>query len=147
MADIRQVTPLDAKRILDTTPNAVYLDVRTEAEFAAGHPEGAINVPAFFKGFLGMKLNEEFLAVVEQCLPRERPILCGCAAGGRSLKAAEMLVAAGYRDVANVQGGFGGARDAAGNVVAQGWRDAGLPVSTEMSDAVSYEGLRRKAGF
>jgi rhodanese-related sulfurtransferase len=146
MADIRQVTPPEAKRILDTTPDAVYLDVRTPEEFAAGHPAGAINVPAFLKGILGLHPNEDFLSVVERILPRDRAILCGCAAGGRSQKAAEILVAAGYLNLANVQGGFGGARNAFGKVVAAGWLDSGLPVSNDVSEAVCYEGLLRKAG-
>ena len=147
MVDIRQVTPPDAKQILDVTDGAVYLDVRTPEEFAAGHPAGAINVPAFFKGLLGMKPNEQFLRVAEQILPKERPILCGCAVGGRSQKAAEILAAAGYRDVRNVRGGFSGARDALGRVVVPGWREAGLPVSVDASDEVSWDGLRRKAGL
>ena len=146
MSDIRQVTPPEAKRILDATPGAVYLDVRTPEEFAAGHPEGAINVPVFLKGLPGMRPNDEFLPLVEKIHAKDRPILCGCQAGGRSMKAAEILAAAGFRDVANVQGGFGGARDATGRVVVPGWRDAGLPVSTDASDTVTYEGMRRKAG-
>jgi len=41
--------------------------------------------------------------------------------------------------------GFGGQRDASGQVVVVGWRDAGLPVTTELGDA-SYEAQRVKAG-
>ena len=36
--------------------------------------------------------------------------------------------------------------DAAGQVVIAGWRDAGLPVSTEVGDN-SYQSLRGKAGL
>lgn len=74
-------------------------------------------MPIFFLGSEGMTANPEFHAAV------------------------------GYKDIANVQGGFGGARSADGRVVVQRWRDAGLPVSTEASEALSYEGLRRKAGL
>ena len=56
-----------------------------------------------------------------------------------------MLEAAGYTDLTNVRGGFGGARDAAGQVVIAGWRDAGLPVSTELGDD-GYQ-AQRKAGL
>ena len=146
MVEIKQVTPPEAKRILDTRPEAVYLDVRTPEEFAEGHPPGAINIPAFFKGLLGMKPNAEFLPVVEGILPRDKPILCGCAAGGRSQKAAEILAGAGYRDLANVRGGFSGARGPAGGVAEPGWVDSGLPVSTDTPDSVSWEGLRQRAG-
>ncbi len=48
--------------------------------------------------------------------------------GGRSQLAAELLERAGYQNVFNMQGGFGGKRDLMGRVVVQGWRDAGLPL-------------------
>jgi len=57
-----------------------------------------------------------------------------------------LLEAAGYTDLTNVRGGFGGARDTSGQVVVAGWRDAGLPVSTEVGDN-GYQALRRKAGL
>jgi hypothetical protein len=57
-----------------------------------------------------------------------------------------MLEEAGYADLTNVRGGFGGARDSSGAVVVPGWRDAGLPVTTDLSDA-SYEAQRKKAGL
>jgi rhodanese-related sulfurtransferase len=65
--------------------------------------------------------------------------------GGRSQRAAEILEQEGYEDLTNVRGGFGGARDQSGKVVVPGWRDAGLPVSTDLSE--SYEALRKKAGL
>ena len=46
--DIRQVTPREAYELLEQDPAAIYLDVRTEAEFEAGHPAGARNVPVVF---------------------------------------------------------------------------------------------------
>jgi hypothetical protein len=42
----------------------------------------------------------------------------------RSQRACEMLDDAGYTDLANVCGGFGGSDDT------QGWKDSGLPVET-----------------
>ena len=45
---IVQLTPLEAHQVLQLHPDAVYLDVRTEEEFAAGHPAGARNVPVVF---------------------------------------------------------------------------------------------------
>ena len=43
-------------------------------------------------------------------------------------------IAAGFTDVSNVRGGFGGARDDTGRVVIPGWREAGLPVETGVGD-------------
>jgi len=144
---INQVEPPQAHEILKSNPDAIYLDVRTEPEFAQGHPDGAINVPVvFIKGPGQMELNAEFVDVVAKTLPREKKLVVGCLAGGRSQRACELLEAAGYADLTNVRGGFGGARDASGQVVVAGWRDAGLPVSTEVGDN-SYQALRRKAGL
>jgi rhodanese-related sulfurtransferase len=144
---INQVEPPQAHEILKSNPDVIYLDVRTEPEFAQGHPDGAINVPVvFIKGPGQMELNGEFVDVVAKTLPREKKLVVGCLAGGRSQRACELLEAAGYADLTNVRGGFGGARDASGQVVVAGWRDAGLPVSTEVGDN-SYQALRRKAGL
>jgi rhodanese-related sulfurtransferase len=144
---INQVEPPQAHEILTKHPDAVYLDVRTEPEFAQGHPAGAINVPVvFMKGPGQMELNGEFVDVVAKVLPREKKLVVGCLAGGRSQRACELLEAAGYGDLTNVRGGFGGARDGSGQVVVAGWRDAGLPVSSEVGDN-SYQALRRKAGL
>ncbi|MGZ3510735.1 MAG: rhodanese-like domain-containing protein [Candidatus Binataceae bacterium] len=144
---INQVEPPQAHEILKSNPEAIYLDVRTEPEFAQGHPEGAINVPVvFIKGPGQMELNGEFVDVVAKTLAPGKKLVVGCLAGGRSQRACELLEAAGYSDLTNVRGGFGGARDTAGQVVVTGWRDAGLPVSSEVGDN-SYQALRRKAGL
>jgi rhodanese-related sulfurtransferase len=144
---INQAEPPQAHEILKSNPDAIYLDVRTEPEFAQGHPDGAINVPVvFIMGPGQMELNGEFVDVMAKTLPREKKLVVGCLAGGRSQRACELLEAAGYADLTNVRGGFGGARDASGQVVVAGWREAGLPVSTEVGDN-SYQALRRKAGL
>ena len=141
--DVRQ-----AHELMDKEKDAVYLDVRTEAEFEAGHPAGARNVPVvFFDEAAGKPVpNPDFLAVVERNLPRTTKLVIGCQAGGRSQHACEILAAAGYRDVANVRGGFGGARDQSGRVVVPGWRDAGLPVEQGQTPGVSYGDLRKRTG-
>ncbi|HEY6394296.1 MAG TPA: rhodanese-like domain-containing protein [Candidatus Binataceae bacterium] len=144
---IKQQKPRDAHETLKSNPDAVYLDVRTEAEFAAGHPQGAINVPVvFIKGPGQMQVNPEFAEVTEKVLPKNKKLVVGCMAGGRSQRACEMLEEAGYSDLTNVVGGFGGQRDQAGNVVVPGWREENLPVTTEQGDA-AYQALRKKAGL
>lgn len=128
--EIRQTTPLEAHETLQADPTAVYLDVRSPEEFAAGHPAGALNVPIlFFRGGQSTP-NPDFVATVRRLVPPATPLLVGCQAGGRSQRGAEMLVAAGYTDVTNVRGGFGGARDETGRLVIPGWREAGLPIET-----------------
>lgn len=144
---IKEQPPRDAHETLKRNPEAIYLDVRTEGEFAQGHPAGAINIPVvFMKGPGQMQLNPDFLEIAEKILPKTKTLVVGCQAGGRSMRACEMLEDAGYADLTNVTGGFGGQRDQSGAVVVPGWRDSGLPVSTELDDA-AYEAIRKKANL
>jgi rhodanese-related sulfurtransferase len=144
---INQQAPPDAYEILKQNPDAVYVDVRTEGEFAAGHPAGAINIPVLvLKGAGQMQLNPDFVEIVEQILPHEKKLIVGCMSGGRSQRACEMLEDVGYKDLTNVVGGFGGQRDQSGQLVVPGWKDAGLPVTTDLGEA-SYESQRKKAGL
>ncbi len=144
---IKQIEPPQAYEILQKNPDAVYLDVRTEEEFAQSHPAGAINIPVvFLKPGAAPQPNDSFLTVAQKVLPPDKKLVVGCMAGGRSQRACEILEQAGYSDLANVRGGFGGARDASGAVVVTGWRDAGLPVSRELGDS-AYPALRQKAGI
>jgi len=144
---IKQTEPPQAYEILQANPDAVYLDVRTEEEFAQGHAAGAINIPVvFLKPGAAPEPNDSFLAVAEKMLPPDKKLVVGCMAGGRSQRACEILEQAGYSDLTNIRGGFGGARDATGAVVVAGWREAGLPVTRELGDS-AYPSLRKKAGI
>lgn len=139
---IRQVTPEEAHRLLGSEYR--YIDVRTEPEFAAGHPATAVNIPV---GFLDpttrqLTLNPDFLRVVAAHFPKEAKIVVGCQSGARSQRAAEMLVQAGYSDVLNMRGGFGGARDQEGRTVSPGWSQCGLPLCTSCDAEHTYAGLR-----
>lgn len=60
-----------------------------------GHLPGARLVPL---GELERRLAE---------VPKDRSVLVVCQVGARSLAAAAFLMAAGYRDVTNVEGGTG----------------------------------------
>jgi len=122
---IPQVTPEEAAKTLRAQKDVVYLDVRSDAEFAAGHPEGAYNIPVFFFDAVRRRIpNPDFVAVVEARFRRETTLLIGCQSGMRSQHAAEMLAARGYTDVSNVAGGFGG------SPAARGWKDSGLPIAS-----------------
>jgi rhodanese-related sulfurtransferase len=143
---IKEITPQQAHDILTKDPSVVYIDVRTEREFANGHPQGAVNIPvAFPDPARGMMMNENFVRVVEANFPREKNIIVGCQAGPRSNAAAGLLQQAGYQDVSNMLGGFGGMRDPMGTVVAPGWASSGLPVSNDNGEGVSYQSLSAKA--
>jgi rhodanese-related sulfurtransferase len=144
---INQVDPPQAYGTMKNDPGVVYLDVRTEEEFAQSHPAGAINIPVVFLRPGGPpEPNPDFITVAKAALPKSGKLVVGCMAGMRSQRACEILEGAGYTDLTNVRGGFGGARDASGKVTVTGWRDAGLPVSQELGQS-AYRELRRKAGL
>jgi rhodanese-related sulfurtransferase len=143
MANIKRVSPAEAKQLVDQ--GYVYLDVRTEPEYAASHPQGAQNVPVMLAGARGMAPNPDFLSVVEATYPKDARIVVGCKAGGRSLRAAEMMVGAGYTNVIDQRAGFDGARDSFGQLTEPGWAPAGLPVEAATPGG-SYAELRAKAG-
>ena len=142
---IKEITPQQAHDMLAANADAVYIDVRTEQEFANGHPQGAVNIPvAFPDPARGMMVNSDFVKVVETNFPKEKKIVVGCQAGPRSNAAAGMLQQAGFQDVSNMLGGFGGMRDQMGNVSAPGWAASGLPVSNDNGEGVSYQSLSAK---
>jgi rhodanese-related sulfurtransferase len=137
---IPEIDTEQAAKMLRADPQAVYLDVRTEPEFTAGHPAGAFNVPVFFFDAARRPVaNADFERVVEAAFPKQTKILVGCQSGVRSQRAAEILSARGFADVHNVAGGFGG------SPASRGWRDSGLPVETGASDDRGYTALKAKA--
>lgn len=143
---VKHVGVKDA-RALQTDEGYTYIDVRSAPEYDQGHPAGAINVPLlhFDPATRQMQPNLDFLAVVKATQASDARLLVGCQMGGRSARAAEMLAAAGYSDVSNVLGGFGGARDqVTGQVLHEGWTQAGLPVESAAPPGGSYDELRAK---
>ena len=142
---VKEVSPQEVQYALQSAPGTVYIDVRTEREFAAGHPTQAVNIPvAFFDPERGMVMNADFVEVVTANFPKDKKIIVGCQAGPRSNAAAGLLAQAGYQDVSNMVGGFGGMRDPMGNVIAQGWSSLNLPVSQDNGEGVSYQSLSAK---
>ena len=127
---VKQINPQQTAEILQNDKNAVYLDVRTEQEFQNGHVPGATNIPVMYPDPMTRRMapNPDFVKTVEASFPKDKPIICGCQMGGRSQHAADLLVQAGFKDISNMQGGFGGAKDPMGNVVAPGWVTLNLPV-------------------
>lgn len=144
MSNIKRVSPAEAKALIDNE-GYLYLDVRSEPEFAAGHPVGAQNVPLLVPGPGGMKQNSEFLDMVEALYPKDTKIVAGCKSGGRSLRAVEMMIAAGFTNVIDQRAGFEGSRDPFGQLTEPGWGTAGLP-SESVTPGASYTELRHKAG-
>jgi rhodanese-related sulfurtransferase len=143
---IKQTTPTDAYARLQADDKVVYLDVRSEPEFERGHAPNALNVPVtFLTPGAPARPNADFVAVVSKLLRPEQEIIVGCQVGGRSQRACEILAEVGYTNLANVQGGFGGVRDRAGNLLTKGWLDCGLPVENGQPAGRSYADLKAKS--
>lgn len=141
---VKQISAEKAHEVMNGGGQAVYIDVRTPGEFAKGHPPSAINVPVVFPNpaTRQMEPNPDFLDVVKRHVPAEGKVIAGCQMGGRSQMAAQLLVEAGYSDVSNMMGGFGGARNPMGEVVTPGWLQMEYPVETDVDDSNSYESLK-----
>lgn len=145
---VKNVDPEQAKKILDSDGDAVYVDVRTEQEFMNGHVPKSINIPVALADPATRRMtpNPDFVKVVSAHLPKNKRIIVGCQVGGRSQMAAEMLAQEGFQDVSNMQGGFGGARNQMGQVIVPGWSQLGFPVETDVTPQNSYDSLRKAAG-
>ena len=120
----------------------VYVDVRTEEEFAQGHPAGAYNIPLRLRTAQGMQDNPRFVEVVAATFANDAKLVLGCGSGPRSLAAANKLLAAGYRNVVEQRAGFAGQRDPFGRTVEPGWQAAGLPCATEPEPGRDYGSLK-----
>lgn len=83
-----QITQEEAKKLMEE-PQALILDVRTEAEYEKEHIPGAVCVP-----------NESIRGKEPPQLPdKEQVILVYCRSGSRSKQAAGKLAQLGYRQV------------------------------------------------
>jgi rhodanese-related sulfurtransferase len=76
----------DAHRLV--AAGARLVDVRSPAEFAAGHLPGAVNVPV-----------AELPRRLDELEPRDRPIVVYCHTGARAARAAHALRSAGFWSV------------------------------------------------
>jgi len=105
-SSIPEVTAAEAHRLQQQ--GVTLIDIREPDEVSQGSPTGARRI---VRGFL--ELN------IEEAIPDlDAPVLTLCAAGVRSLFAAEDLRHLGYSQVSSVAGGFGA------------WKNAGLPIDT-----------------
>ncbi len=96
-AAYEQITPEEAKRIMDTEIGYVIIDSRTQGEFDEGHINGAVMIPEY-----------EINACVEEKIPDKNTlVLVYCRSGRRSKIAAQALVDLGYTNVKE----FGGIID------------------------------------
>jgi hydroxyacylglutathione hydrolase len=101
---IPQITVQDFTELRRQEPGRItVLDVREPGEVPGGAIEGSLRIPL---GKLSSRLAE---------LDRQKLLVVHCKGGYRSSIATSMLRRAGFRDIANLTGGF------------DAWKTAGLP--------------------
>lgn len=101
----KEVSPTDATLMINRE-NAVFIDVRSPAEFVAGHVADSINIPR-------EKLSER-VAELEKF--KDRPLILNCASGVRAGGACTDLRKLGFDKVFSLAGGM------------NAWVQAGLPL-------------------
>ncbi|MBL1072856.1 rhodanese-like domain-containing protein [Nocardia sp. 2] len=130
------ITPKQAWELLRDNPDAVLVDVRTEAEWrfvgvpdtsGIGRPTALIE----WVDFSGTR-NPRFVDQLKQALAdrnseSDAPVIFICRSGQRSIGAATTATALGFAPSFNVVEGFEGALDAQGHRGQNGWRADGLP--------------------
>jgi rhodanese-related sulfurtransferase len=126
--NIHRISPEETQALLAAIEGAVYLDVRTPEEFAGGHVPGAINVPVAVTSPKGMQPNPDFLPEVNARFGKDTTLITGCLRGGRSMRAAGVLISDGFVAVHDMRGGWDGELSTNGEVAYPGWTRRGLPV-------------------
>lgn len=126
---MKHITPKEAHALLQSDPDALLIDVRSEIEFLfVGHPVGAIHVS--WNDDPDWDINPSFVGEIKKLAGNggHRPILLICRSGNRSAIAGEALEQAGFTAVYNISDGFEGELDHNHhrNTV-NGWRHDGLP--------------------
>jgi len=94
--DGAEITARDLKAEWDRRPDLVVIDVREPHEYEIAHIDGAVLIPL---AELPTRLGE---------LDGHREIVTHCHHGARSLKALEILKAAGFSKVRSLRGGIDG---------------------------------------
>jgi rhodanese-related sulfurtransferase len=129
------ITPEHAWELLRENPDAVLVDVRTDAEWKyVGVPDtsslGRKTILIEWVSYPTGTRNDNFVDQLKEAGiagGEDAPVIFLCRSGQRSIGAAEAATAAGIGPSYNVLDGFEGGLDAEGHRGAVGWRALGLP--------------------
>ena len=116
---IKEIKSSEIKEFIKSNPDTVLLDVRTENEWrTVGKPNTKdFGIKSFF---ITISQDPGFLERVKKNIDKKKQVLIMCAAGGRSIVAANLLANEGYSTL-NISDGF------SGNDQDPGWKNLGLP--------------------
>ncbi len=117
----KAILSIEAYDMLNTVPDTYLVDVRTRPEYQfVGHPINAYLFPYLFwtgefekqdeeqYGYRHNTRNKAFVSEISKVFKKTDNLLIICRDGGRSAPAAKELMAAGFKNVFNVEDGFEG---------------------------------------
>jgi len=105
---VKIISPMEATR-LQNDEDAVFVDIREEAEYKVGHIIGNLHIP----------MSNFQKRMVELDKFKDKPVVVYCTSGNRSAGAAGKLRKADFNSVYTLHGG------------AVGWEKAGLPLASK----------------
>ena len=128
------ITAKEAWTLLKDDATAQLVDVRTPPEwgFVCLPNLSSLNrqpLTLSWKLYPNFATNPDFVAQLQSAVPdKNTPLLFLCKTGGRSLDAACAMTEAGYRFCFNIEDGFEGAANEAGQRgTVSGWKASQLP--------------------
>lgn len=120
-AHYSNISPAQLHQVMKNGDTYPVIDVRSAAEYRAGHIPGAKSLP--IEQLTPDKLRK---SIQQLELGNDDPVYLTCHAGPRAEKAAEQLQQAGFYNLQLVKGGT------------QAWQQAGLPLN-RCGNAISLE--------
>jgi|WetSurMetagenome_2_1015567.scaffolds.fasta_scaffold17585_3 rhodanese-related sulfurtransferase len=140
----QEVKNINLQAAFDLTrqPATYLVDVRSVAEYVlVGHPTMAVNIPlSFWDERQGnLMANDNFLQDLKRRFNPDDTLIFMCRTGGRSLRAAQSALSAGYAKVYNIIEGFEGQNDEKGYRTRGGWKNSGLPYTYEVNAKLAYQ--------
>lgn len=93
----KNISKQDLQKVLREKSTVQLIDVRTQDEYDRGSIKGAVLFNYWSEGFLS-RITEQF--------DKNKPIYLYCKVGGRSSKAAQLLVKNGFKKVYSLDGGY-----------------------------------------
>lgn len=90
----RQISGIEAKKMLETNKDAILVDVRTPGEYALQRIPGSILLPDY-----------ELAEKAEKAFPKkDTPLIVYCRSGNRSRNSVQWLLKQGYTNVYDLGG-------------------------------------------
>lgn len=113
---VPEVNSNELAAIQKNNPQILIIDVREPEERSRGHIPGSVHLP---RGILERDVQKTLFSGNVTHADIDRPIVCYCGGGHRSLLAAQSLHQMGFTDVSSLNGGFAA------------WHRGGHPVESD----------------